>query len=146
MLRRGAARGARGDRSSVVPRPQCRAEEVLKDIEAEVARAEPVVIVAGAAQGHGTERVVLSKLPRRDKWVGKAVPGRALVAPPTSREPALAARKGMDGREREVFRDKHIASGRVADPVPPRRELFLGLRHRWHAAVFGRGGAQSQPS
>ena len=145
MLWREAASGMRGEWPSIVSRHQHRAEELLKDVEAEMTRAEPVIIVAGAAQGHGTERVVLSKLPRRDMWVGKAVPSWALIAPPTGGEPAFAAGKSMGGREREMFRDKLIASNRVVDPVPPRRVLLLGLRHRRRAAISVRDGAQPQP-
>ena len=103
-----------------------------------MAHAEPIVEVAGGAQGHGVERGALSLVLRCEMRVGEATPGRALIAPPSGGESTFGAGKGPGVRKREVLRNEPVASDWVVDPVPPRHMLFPGFEHCRRAAWCAR--------
>ena len=107
---REAARGMWSVGPGGVTRRRHRAIDVLKDVEADVAAAEPVVEVAGGAQRHSMERHVPGVMLNGGLGVGEATPLRALVAPSARGVPAFSAREHSCVRKRKVYLDVRTPS------------------------------------
>ena len=108
--RREAARGMWSVGPGGVPGRRHRAVDVLKDVEADVAAAEPVVEVAGGAERHSEERHVPGEMLKGCLRVGEATSLRALVAPSARGVPAFSAREHSCVRKRKVYLDVRTPS------------------------------------
>ena len=126
---RKPARGMWRVGSGSVTRSRHRTVDVLKDIEANVAHAEPVVKVAG-----GAERHCKAGRASGQNWlirlaVGQSSPCRALIAPPASGLPALSARHHSCVGQRKVPFDVSTPCRKIVDSMPPSLMLLPCLKH-----------------